>query len=74
MPCTAAQIYMSGGADVGATLLMNDRWFFATLDRFTRDVEAQPNNPAKVGLVARLRAIKAETEAIARQASKQQQK
>ncbi len=66
------QLYTSGGSDLVSTLTMNNRWFAATLGRMAADVERQPPNPGKAGLLSRLRAIQKETEALERQAERQQ--
>ncbi|KAG2451149.1 hypothetical protein HYH02_004416 [Chlamydomonas schloesseri] len=68
------QMYVSGGSDLVDTLSMNDRWFFSMLERMTNDVERQPPNPGKAQLLNRLRSIKKETEALERQAARQQDK
>ncbi|KXZ45602.1 hypothetical protein GPECTOR_53g95 [Gonium pectorale] len=65
------EIYISGGAELVATLTMNDRWFAATLGRMVADVERQPPNPGKASLLSTLRAIQRETEALAAQAARQ---
>ncbi|KAK9812959.1 hypothetical protein WJX72_006509 [[Myrmecia] bisecta] len=49
--------------EAGRTLVMNNRYFFGLLDKFTRDVNGQPDNARKMKLSMQLREIKKEATA-----------